>query len=382
VWPSLKDPEQLESAIVLKDPGPSTQDEFYPIPISAWEDMQQEDFWEIHIRKFGHSSLHYRDGVQGAQVTYAPPLNPAQEFSKKTRQVRVTGNSRVENQQFRSSMAALQKQALERSLEMTPGDRDAMKFGRTFILSSSAEVEFWDQSAQQTNAVDSIITTVEAILRNPNQRPQDRHYLTTELLTGLQKAIENHEMMIAAILSVENTNGVSYTNRRKTLLSWNRGTRTFMNRIMGLQFAGSLATSIQDLLSQLERARMVLWAYNDIPNGLDTDVAEITLIRAASNQAQQGLVNQCLNTCRTLQLSVRPSVTTVTRFTVTMVVFETVKNVFINWQIRRKIMTDLFPAIDWLLSAAPITWRGHLQMLKDNYNRLLTLPEPPAPPTI
>lgn len=108
VWPTIRDVETTENDFILKDPGPMLYDEYYPIPISAWEDMQQEDFWDIHVRKFGHGVLHYRNVNQGAKVTYSPPTNPSETRYKRSRATRVTGPFSLENQLFRRNLTSLE----------------------------------------------------------------------------------------------------------------------------------------------------------------------------------------------------------------------------------------------------------------------------------
>lgn len=37
-------------------PGPNSFEDQYPIPVTMFEDVQQEEFWSVGVRSFGHGN--------------------------------------------------------------------------------------------------------------------------------------------------------------------------------------------------------------------------------------------------------------------------------------------------------------------------------------
>jgi hypothetical protein len=72
-WPSTEDIKQKNpDSCVLRDPDPFTHQIEYPISVSFYEDMQQEDFW-ASVRTYGHKLFYYRSLKVGTRYQFAPP---------------------------------------------------------------------------------------------------------------------------------------------------------------------------------------------------------------------------------------------------------------------------------------------------------------------
>ncbi|CZR68810.1 uncharacterized protein PAC_18710 [Phialocephala subalpina] len=379
-WCTVNDVDVAnKDSLVLNNPGPRMDDEFYPVPISAWEDMQQEQFWSIAVRKFGHGILHYRTPKAMARVVWtvkdpnkkvlwdapSPPASGGQH---------VPANMALpENQEFRNTVEALEL-ALYEGKSMTPEEREAMHFGRAFLSSSSAETHFWDNSKEQRRHVNTIVDTLTKINLTPNSTTATRQHFLAILLSRIRKAIDNHQVMIASILSVENIAGVVYYNRRNNLLIWNRGTRAFLRELA--RTPSTAVANFDQQLLELERARMYLFSPNDPASGLDTDNAEMQLLQLADTQAQQDQRNLCLQTCQSTVANL-DTVTEIATIATILLFFDVLKDVSDNWAIRKQKLQDALPKLEYLIPAATHPWYPFMQNLKTKAARASVHPQPP-----
>lgn len=71
------------------------------------------------------------------------------------------------------------------------------------------------------------------------------------------------------------------------------------------------------------------------------------------------------------------SVSPTTHIAATAVYFELKQNDGAEWLTRKKTLGLATPTLDFLISAAPITWRTFLQNWKQTYTRLGVVPQPP-----
>jgi hypothetical protein len=63
--------KRIKDSPVLCDPGTSNIQDMYPVLIMFYQDVQQDHFWDLAVRKFGHKILHHRSVKQGSRVYYA-----------------------------------------------------------------------------------------------------------------------------------------------------------------------------------------------------------------------------------------------------------------------------------------------------------------------
>jgi hypothetical protein len=262
-WPDFNDCMCSEMP-TLKNPGPLHYNELYPIPVSFYQDMQQEEFWAIAVKNYGPSVLHYRAVKQGSRVFYWP--DDAGEM-RRTKPQRISFDDHpfaTLNDRFRNAMAAMSA-----VVDMSPEDRKAIAFGRGFLMSSNLEAQFWNDSYMQKSAVENVLQAMGQAVRGTSNRAA-REVALTSLCTILQGAIVNHERMIAGILSMEELNATTYPDRRDALLTWNQGTRRFFRAI---EKKKNIHVSVEEELLRLEQARMVLWNPKDLAyqNGRDWD---------------------------------------------------------------------------------------------------------------
>ncbi|KUJ10907.1 uncharacterized protein LY89DRAFT_252084 [Mollisia scopiformis] len=369
-WPTVDDIRRTNDPFILTNPGPAMDDEYYPIPVQAWEDMQQEGFWDILVRKFGHGVLHYRQVREGAKITYTVKDKKRKLYDQNLGG-RIQGLFSVQNQQYKSNFQAIQSAA-----SMTPDERAALQFAWSLIASSEAEQEFWDNSTKQQTAVDFLIGSVNALMVNQFQ-PAQIQTIASSFLGLVRTAISNHEVMIAAIKSAEAANNTTYPNRRRTLLIWNRGTRTFMNRVLASRLLAAAGLNWTQQFLDLEACRMHLWDPNIPGDGIPEDRFELENLSTASGFCDAGQASACLATCNGIRADASNSI--IANITCKVLLFDAYRNVFNLWPSRK---TDLHQALEMLgyfAWAAPAPWQAYLGRLKTKGEQLYVLPQPPQP---
>lgn len=275
-WPDITDASLAqEMQPVLQDPGPSCMNEIYPIPLSFYQDMQQEDFWNVAVMNFGISLLQYRGGKEGVRYTYIAKKNRSYAWRTRERFTSLFQPFSILDGQFRVSI-----DAINAAVQMTPEQRTAMEFGRAFLTSSTLEEKFWTNSQAQEQEIQKIanaMDTATQILPTPENK-----LAFSQAIHGMVKyALENHENMIQSICDLELVNKTTYSDRRRILREWNRGTRIFLRRLDAhLRQAG--LDSEQELI-RLEQARMVLWNHFDLATRDGADWVEMQLVQMVGN---------------------------------------------------------------------------------------------------
>jgi hypothetical protein len=271
VWPDVTDAQSCPyQQPVLRDPGLSTVNEIFPIPLPFYEDMQQDNFWDLAVMNYGTSLLHYRSVKEGTRIQYKERTERKYKMLHRTRISFINSPFSILNDRFRASV-----QAVNLALKMTPAQRHLMEFGRVFLMSSALEKLFWTNSEQQRQQMKNIDHAMSMATNMPSV-PQNQQDIGVAILDLVQLAMENHEKMIETILELESINKVEYTDRRNILREWNRGTRVFLRRLDShLRKHGQDA---EEEMLRLEFARMVLWNPEDKNMQHGADYAEMQLV--------------------------------------------------------------------------------------------------------
>jgi hypothetical protein len=271
--------------ITLVSPAPFDYQIRYPVPVTFYQDQQQEEFWDIVVRTFGYGFLHYRSLREGCRVDYQVDFDhQRQRFAwKQTNSDRVAGCLPFEtmSETFRGHVSEL-----ERLLQMTPYQRIGRDFGQAFLRSLREEDAFWTSTTFQEVRVKEILKQITQVPANKEE--------TVELLASLAALISEagkyHEAMIVSIIASEEIEGSTYTDRRRNLLIWNRGTRDFVCKLRSLIDEENEYTAAldKDLLA-LELCRMKLWSpKNGIDNVADFDeFAELETARDTPQMSRQ-----------------------------------------------------------------------------------------------
>ena len=267
-WPELPLAQTKGgTAAVLKNPGLSDYQVFYLIPVSFYEDMQQNDFWDVGVRTFGHGLLHYRSLKEGTLVKYKKEEDGTRRTHGIIRQWSPGYPYTHLSESFRTKVDELHNMA-----QLTVDQRRALHFGKQIAISADAEVKFSENAKSQNGTVSALLEEIELLGGGPGTA----EFLET-LLRFLTGAIEHHRRMIVAMENTEQANNTGNIHRRKNLLAWNRGTRIFVVR---LSRAGAHTSSLE---FELEQGRMLLFtpAITALRDG--DDWAELNTLQRASD---------------------------------------------------------------------------------------------------
>jgi hypothetical protein len=244
--------------ITLINPEPFDHQIQYPVPVTFYQDVQQEDFWEVGVRIFGYTLLHYRSLREGCRVNYHVNFdNERQKFAwKRVGRSRVAGHLPFEtvSETFRDTVSEL-----ETMMSLTPYQRAGRNFGQAILRSSQEEDAFWTNSSLQQISVQEIFNH---IARAPSS-DEERAKLFMSLTNLISDAGNFHKTMIASVVASEEINGSSYIDRRKSLLIWNREMRNFMRQFQALLSVeyeiGHTVRLHKDQIA-FELCRMMLWS--------------------------------------------------------------------------------------------------------------------------
>jgi hypothetical protein len=288
---------------VLTDPGPLEYLRRYPVPVSLYSDIQREDFWQLGVRNFGHMLLSYRHLQVGVQINIK--LLPKNGGGFRW----VYGDPQRIGPYSRLTAPAI---AMGRKLEelkaidignlatLTPDELALLNFVKRLLLSSQVEGQLWTNSTAQRDTVQEIFKSIQQL----GVQPQRKWQIFASIMNMIRQASENHDIMVASTSSLEAINGTSYTDRRKDLLAWNRGTRAFMQRMLEISRMSpdqSHTVLLNEDLHKLERCRMHLW-YPDSPIKDVPDYVEIEQLMRARHANVQGIsIQECRDLCQTIR---------------------------------------------------------------------------------
>ena len=276
----------------LTAPGPLTYSEYFPIPISFFQDIQQEDFWSIGVRQSGNSIFHYRTLNEGARKDYNVTDEAEGKF-KKSKAARFKERTDPKNDSRLNRKFRFDLKGLKAAMNLTPDERTAMVFGQRLLLSSKMQEDFWNDVEEQEASIRSITDTINPATLAGNS-PDHIRQTFLSIFTFTQQAIHNHERMVAETIS-QNADGIAYPNRRAKLLAWNKGTRSFIRQLAQADAGRNLNLRAEEL--RLEFCRMALWNPNDATTKSGNDWLEILILQNARQALNSGNLYDCRNTC-------------------------------------------------------------------------------------
>ncbi|KAG4440734.1 hypothetical protein IFR05_003778 [Cadophora sp. M221] len=336
------------NGVILKNPGVDMYDEVFPIPITFYEDVQQEEFWSVAVRSFGLGLLHYRSRKEGSR--YMLTFNPKTRRVKNRRPRRFHDLDHTYpalNNQFAASV-----ETLRMAVSLTPEERRAMEFGRDLLISSKTEESFWDNSAQQAAHVQATMELMESVSKVEFTAEKQ----CTSLLSLLQSMVEatsHHQVQIAAIQSLEAVNHVTYPDRRAALKAWNRGTRVFLNVLKSIDSRNII--DIIPLLLNLEVARMVLYDPTDLTLQTSEEFIEIQSVQLARVEFTDGNFVNCRNLCLGVLATSWCSI--FARCGAAAILFALDKDVYEGWDARKQYLVMVNSMMNYCTVAAPATWK-------------------------
>lgn len=343
---------------ILTAPGPLTYNEYFPIPISFFQDIQQEHFWSIGVRQFGNSIFHYRTLNEGARKDYNVTDEAEGKF-KKSKAARFRERTDPKNDKRLNWKFRFDLKGLKAAINLTPDERIVMKFGQRLLLNSKLQGDFWNDLEEQEASIQSITDTINSATLAGNSPDRIRQTFFS-IFTFTQQAIRNHERMVAETISQENADGISYTNRRAKLLAWNKGTRSFVRQLVQADAGRNLNLRAEELL--LEFCRIALWNPNDATTKSGNDWLEILILQNARQALNSGNVYDCRNTCIRLLRENWRSV--FADCAARAILFTLEKNMSEGWSGRVAELQEIACILESLKAGAPEYWKDEVLALQ------------------
>ena len=144
-WPTFQHRKQAPDTILLINPTPMDHQVLFPVPIGFFEDMQQQQFWDVGVRAFGQQFLHYRSVREGCRVDLSVEYDQQkQSFRAKER----SKNRVTEALPFEAQSEGLRERLsiLERMIQLTPDQKMARNFGQVGLFSYQFAIVFYEYS--------------------------------------------------------------------------------------------------------------------------------------------------------------------------------------------------------------------------------------------
>lgn len=251
---------------VLINPAPIDHTIKYPIPVTFYQDVQQDSFWDVGIRTFGFPLLYYRSVKEGVRVNFRHHYN---WVTHKHVWALTSGPLRLPGfHPFPHASAAFQAklQQLDMVLGQTPYQRAAKAFGEEIVKSSHEEHAFWDSASSQQRRIDM----VQVLAARPQGDDEERRALFSEITMLLSEASYFHSNMAMSTIYSEQASGIAYNDRRRGLLRWNRGFRGFLQELILTRDPNIdpvNPTKWQDIIYAIEACRLALWSPINGPEG-------------------------------------------------------------------------------------------------------------------
>ena len=220
---SMKGP----STAILRNPLPRAYDDYYPLPIVFYSDIQNNAFWDTGVKAYSHSILYYRALTVGSRVHYilttpadAERLESTIDDSRSTQKV-FDFSGRPGKTDFGITMARYKN-----IMSKAPRALPVVKFGEALIKSSLRREEFWNASTRADAHSLMLIGKIDKGRQNLDFRTYYR-----DLWTCADEAIANHEQVILAHNNLRIARVGEMVEEKRALLKWNKGTRLFLKQL-------------------------------------------------------------------------------------------------------------------------------------------------------
>jgi hypothetical protein len=274
-WPCIVDEDvRGPDTPILTDPSPYDYEDMYPMPVSIFQDIQQEEFWDVGVRNYGHRLIYLKALAQGVRVSYIVTRNAGNEYGWTFKDGRRIKGEHPRMGEFTHLNGTIQR--LQLAMSLTSDERSALAFGEGFMNSSTIYAGFYTQSQEQTAIIKRVMSL---FLFSPLST--NAQYVLFELIRLIEAATSNHELMITATVSQEGMDQINFVDRRRNLLVWNRGTRIFVKELtkhIALRLPGF---SISKEILRLEKCRLFLISPADASINGSPDAQEIFAIKEA-----------------------------------------------------------------------------------------------------
>ncbi|KAM0138762.1 hypothetical protein ACHAO1_003361 [Botrytis cinerea] len=233
VWPSVESQDLCGSkSITLMNPGPFDYQERFPIPASFYEDMQQREFWDYMVHRFGHKLFHYRSINHGVRLNF--DIYKHNRTPIKFRDVSTIRIGPVSHQLGQNNEVLRERWESVHTIIGAQGEPEerkiAQSFGMSLLQSSKIENSFWTHEEAQRRGVAAIFEHLKKQSVSEEERLSD----FTHLIGFIWTIVQNHKSKIDALLKSGQAAipqiQIPSEERRRALLTWNRGTSIFVKQ--------------------------------------------------------------------------------------------------------------------------------------------------------
>ncbi|TGO33692.1 hypothetical protein BHYA_0231g00040 [Botrytis hyacinthi] len=254
------------SNFMLKTPALNPRYNFYPIPVTHFEDVHQMTFWLHTVRVFGTKMLGLRSNKMRMQVTRLPHFPDVYVLSM--------DGAEVERFEWKATHITLKSKQ-----DMSPDERRACKAGDDLIKRAELNEVFFIESSEQSNQLKAIVDfnkslkdRIEAITsgthsiqgqeikqRDPVEIIKTSMQTQYDLLMGAtmahRAAVNTYfQMAISGDVPIE----IKYH-----LLMFNQGFRGFARQIAHEYWTDELSRDYEDIDEKLEFLRQMLYSPAD-----------------------------------------------------------------------------------------------------------------------
>ncbi|KAF7945083.1 hypothetical protein EAE96_009863 [Botrytis aclada] len=264
-WPTIYWASYLTN-FVLKTPTLSPRYNFYPIPVTHFEDVHQMTFWLHTVKAFGTKMLDLRSRKVRMQVTRLPNFPEAYVLS--------TDDGEIKNYEWKAT-----HKTLKAKQDMSPDERKACKAGDDLIKRADLNEKFFINSLEQSNQLKAIVEfnkslkdRLEAItaIAYPMQGEETKQSSPEEIIkTSMQTqygmlmgATMAHRAAVNTYFQLANS-GDTLMEIKDHLLVFNQGFRGFARQIAHEYWTGELLRDYEDIDEKLEFMRQMLYSPTD-----------------------------------------------------------------------------------------------------------------------
>lgn len=298
IFPTTYDLQKRSERMILTNPDPPSYNQMFPIPITFYEDVQRESFWDLQLRKYGYGLLRARDVSEGVRVEYEKSVTARKRehkyLYKHDSAQRISGNHAfsIFNNLVRGAMGSIALAA-----NMSPADRKAIKFGIEIEKGAKAGQAFWDGSEKQKQSVAEVQALVDGS-SGAQLTIAEREAALGSVIEFTRKAIIYHQETVSAFLTQNVVMSRRFGFRRLLLLTWNRATGGFLRQISEEASILGFNFDVEQDLIDLEQIRM--WIFdpgNKEEHQTGIFWREIQAVTLARDQAQIGELQGCKTNC-------------------------------------------------------------------------------------
>lgn len=226
--------------------------------------MQQRDFWDCVVHRFGHKLFHFRGINQGVRIKFTlgedQDVSPLEFTTGKAAFIRPPAPVGLQELSATLGKRWWSIHHVQGILSEEPNVRRAKALANSLMYSSQTENAFWDRAQNQRRGVVQILDHLKTENNASDQPAVDFE----QLITYISALLRNHERTIEALFehaqpTQQAVLEVPNEERRKALLAWNRGTSIFINQVSLQNHDVAEQVRLLDEAIALEICRMKLF---------------------------------------------------------------------------------------------------------------------------